>query len=421
MRVLERLRGQGLRRFTENLLSLATLNVATYLFPLILVPILLARLGQVNYSIILFVQSTMAYLLGFTDFGFSLTGTKLISRSRDDSGRVREIFWMIILTKIALFCLAVIVLVLLKEFTTLLKYEGRLFVWGTIQVLGQVLLLDWYFRGINELRALSIFNLIVRSLSFGFLLALVQEPDDILLVLQITGLVSLTLGLIVFFICIRRVGFARPHRQWWQQDFRGLWHNGLTGLLNTTSRQGHLFIMRQLLTESAFAPYSIAFKIVISAYAILSALPQTIFAHMGDKVHDPVKFARWLRNFLIINVLVYLVAALALIGGVPLLLRVLTFESSPELFVAVLRRQSVMLACAGVSTVLGATFGVLTGRERTLFYTLLVANLAMIAFLVMAHINQASLLLYAWTLPILEAVWAILLLHNYLKYRKMLV
>ena len=420
MQVPERLWGQGLRRFTENLLSLTTLNIASYFFPLILVPILLARLGQINYGIVLFVQSTMAYLLGFTDFGFSLTGTKLISRDRSSPSRVREVFWMIVLTKLALFCLASVALVFVHARTPLLKYEGDLFIWGAVPVFGHILLLDWYFRGTNELRAISIFNFAVRAMSFVLLLLVIHEREDYLMVLKVNGMVTLALGIAVFVACVRRVGFARPRWSWWRVDLDGLWHNGLTGLLNIVSRQGHLLIIRQFLDPAAFAIYGIAFKVVISAYAILSALPQTIFAHMGDKVTDPRRFSRLLRNFLAINVSAYLTAALVLIVGAPLLLRIISIDDSPELFVEVLRRQAVMLVFAGVTTILSATFGVLTGRERILFYTLLAASLAMVVCLVWLHYAQASLVQYAWTVPIMEMVWAGLLLQTYLGYRRKL-
>jgi len=418
MQIPEGWRGHGWRRFAENLVSLATLNVSTYLFPLILVPFLLAQLGQEGYSVVLFVQAVMAYLQGLTDFGFSQTGAKLIARDRDRTARVRQVFWMVVLTKLGLFVLAGGLIALIHARTDLLHYPGDLFVWGSLQVVGQALLVDWYFRGLNELRVISGFNLAVRALSFGFILALVRDPSDIIVVLQVNGLVSLGLGLGIFAWCLRRLGFARPRAHWWREDFSGLWYNGLTGLLNTISRHGHLVIMRQFLDVPVFAVYSVSYKIVMSAYSVLAALPQTIFSHMGDKVHDPPVFRRWLGRFLAANATIYTAAALALLLGAPLLARLLAVEEPVAAFVGVLRRQSVMLAAAGVTTVLSATFGVLTGRERTQFRTLLAANVAMVVYLAAAARGGVGLDIYAWTLPLIEVVWALLLLRVYAMWRR---
>ena len=67
----------------RNIASLGFLQFTNYLVPIIVIPILLNRIGLEKYGIISLAQGIMNILVAITDYGLNLTGTRLISQSKN--------------------------------------------------------------------------------------------------------------------------------------------------------------------------------------------------------------------------------------------------------------------------------------------------------------------------------------------------
>ena len=66
-----------------------------------------------KFGFLSFVTSIITYFLVFTDYGFNLTATRLVSINRSNNDKVSEIFSSVITLKMALFFASFIVLSLL--------------------------------------------------------------------------------------------------------------------------------------------------------------------------------------------------------------------------------------------------------------------------------------------------------------------
>ena len=88
--------------FQKNFTILMTLQVSTYLAPLLTLPWLARVLGPNEYGRLSFGLAFTAYFISLTNFSFSLTATPKISINRESREQRSKVFWETIITQAAL-------------------------------------------------------------------------------------------------------------------------------------------------------------------------------------------------------------------------------------------------------------------------------------------------------------------------------
>ncbi|MFX9912081.1 oligosaccharide flippase family protein, partial [Acinetobacter baumannii] len=85
--MLARFRGLLRHGLVQNVLALYGVQIANYLFPLITVPYLARVLGPKGWGMVAFAQAFGQYLMLVVEYGFSLSATREVARSRDSLER----------------------------------------------------------------------------------------------------------------------------------------------------------------------------------------------------------------------------------------------------------------------------------------------------------------------------------------------
>src|SRR5579862_9450120 len=88
--------------FRKNFTILMTLQVSTYLAPLLTLPWLARVLGPSEYGRLAFGLAFTAYFISITNYSFGLTATPKISINRENRALRSQVFWETILTQSAL-------------------------------------------------------------------------------------------------------------------------------------------------------------------------------------------------------------------------------------------------------------------------------------------------------------------------------
>ena len=88
------------RLIIQSVGSLGVLQMTNYLVPVLVIPLLLARVGLESYGMIVLAQGIMNFAVAITDFGLNLTGTRLISQAKGDLSLERTLTQKILVIKI---------------------------------------------------------------------------------------------------------------------------------------------------------------------------------------------------------------------------------------------------------------------------------------------------------------------------------
>lgn len=130
---------EGNKLVFKNVFFLSLMQGANYILPFITIPYLVRTIGIEKYGLIAFAQSFAAYFVIFTDYGFSLSATKLISINRNDSKKISEIFSSVLYVKLVFVILSIIISTIIIFSFKKFYSEYEIFYFSLLVLIGQML------------------------------------------------------------------------------------------------------------------------------------------------------------------------------------------------------------------------------------------------------------------------------------------
>ncbi|MFY0626310.1 MAG: oligosaccharide flippase family protein [Reichenbachiella sp.] len=315
---------RGERKISKNIVYLGTVQGANYIVPLLIIPILLNRIGLDNYGMVALAQGIMNIFIAFVDFGFNITGTRLISQSQN----VRErslIVSKIYCAKLVLIIVGFLILVVSTSFIPQWKENSILIITSYGIVVGQGLFPTWYFLGIEKTGLLALLNLLSRILYLIGILLLVHSVDQVLLVNISSGVAWISVSTIGIIIIYRDLGYTSVRGGFGVlstiQFARSNFSIFLSNFLNTGFRTSGIILAGFFLNTVGLGIYSILDKVlmlIVNAYIVVfsGVFPQVCsLAKRGKK-----EVIQFFRIFIPrISILVIFGIAVLLIFGAPIL------------------------------------------------------------------------------------------------------
>ena len=131
----------------SNFFALSVVQGANFLIPLIIMPYVISRIGINWFGIISVAQVTMIYLSTIADYGFSLTATREVAlyRNEPNTEKISRIFFTVLSTKLIITALLFLMLLVLVVIIPFFKTNFLLYMAGFAYVIGQSLLVSWFF------------------------------------------------------------------------------------------------------------------------------------------------------------------------------------------------------------------------------------------------------------------------------------
>jgi len=274
---------QGNRSLREGIASLAIVQGAEYLIPLLALPYLLRVLGPEEFGKIAFVQAFCMYFVVATEYGFNLTGTRLIAIHRHDKQALSRTFWEIQCIKGTLFAASAILLALLIAlFGKLNNLSGILFV-GLLPVLGCVMYPLWLLQGLERMREAAMLMIAARVAMLCGVLMFVNGPNDLLLAAALQFGATPIAGIASWVLLVRGrdVHWVSPSIGGLMRNMSESWHTFLATAASTLYRSSNAVILGLMSGPAAVAYYSLAEKIVKAAQEVNRPISQATYPRIS--------------------------------------------------------------------------------------------------------------------------------------------
>lgn len=276
-------------------MALFSLRGIEYIIAFVTFPYLLHVLGPSKFGAITFVQSLITYGNIITDFGFNLTAPRDISQA--DEKQIPRHFSSILIAKIILLLLVIILgSILLYCFND--QIDIVLIICVIPSLIGNVLFPSWYYQGIQQMKFITIFNIIAKGSSVFGIFWLVNDSNDycIAALLQaITPLLAGILSLLMLTFTNREL-FCCPSLNDIREKYQDGWDIFISTVFINLYTNSNVVILKILTNDTCVGYYSAASKIIDILKGVLTPISNAIFPHVSALVQksqaDAIIFLR---------------------------------------------------------------------------------------------------------------------------------
>lgn len=184
-----------MQRIIKNMTALGVLQIANYLIPLLVLPVISRVLGASLFGSVGYAQNIVSYLTLLVNFGFEYSATRQIALAGDDLVRKRHLFWAVIFAKGMLLLLSFAVLAVLPLCMERVACDPRLYLYTALTNIGIVFFPTWYLQGEQQMDKMAWANFFAKLLGAVLVIALVREAAAYRLYPLLLSLASIAVGI----------------------------------------------------------------------------------------------------------------------------------------------------------------------------------------------------------------------------------
>lgn len=277
------------RRVIENILSLGSLQAASYLLPLLTLPYLAHVLGPEDLGRIAFALAFAQIFVMLSEYGFNLTAANEISVNRDNPKKVAQIFSAVTVIRAAFMIAGFVVLLIMVKTIPRFQQDMPIYLSSYMLVVGSVLFPQWLFQGLEQLKIVSMLQIFTRVISTVGIFLLVKTREDLLWAVWLQSAHMALAGLLTIPFIVRAMRGVRlqwPARVALISQLREGWHIFISSLAANSYTTSSVFILGLVLTPLAVGYYSVAEKLVRALLMMFGPIIQAIYPYISKMAHD---------------------------------------------------------------------------------------------------------------------------------------
>lgn len=303
-------------RLLENIFSMVTLRAMEYIISFALVPYLLRVLGPAQYGAITFMQGIIGYFNLCITYGFNMTAPRNIAQAekKDIPLLFSTYLWCMVLLWVIVTILFFIGYILLKS---ILPIHLDLPLFGAVytSIIGLVIFPIWYFQGIQQMRYITILNMIGRISTMILIFILVKSPEDYVLAAFLQSCTSMFAGI----LCWKVIHDMTPgilHKPVWKEmkeAYKEGWQIFLSTLAINLYTTSDVVILGVFTDNTIVGYYSGADKLIKCIKKGVGAVNDAVYPYISKVMKE--SYERGI-HFLRKQLLVYTICGS--IGGITL-------------------------------------------------------------------------------------------------------
>ncbi len=407
--IINKIKTKDGKTLLSNFFSLSFLQIASYIFPLITLPYLSRVIGVTYFGEIAFASTIIVYFQTFVDYGFIFSSVRDISKNRDKTETVSIIFSTTMYARMILTIISFIFFIVIIYAIPFL-YEMRVVLFFTFLIVpGHAMFAEWLFQGIEKMKYITIFNLLMKAIFTICIFVFIKDKTDYYLQPLFTALGYITSGLISLIVIYNyNIRFVKVP---------------ITDILRSIKNNTDLFInqlfpnlynsLSTLLLgvihgNSANGIFDAGYRFSGTFQQFFNIVSRTFFPFLSRKSNSHKLYAK-------INIILSACISVILFLTAPLIIKLFF---TPEFYdgIYVLQILSFSIFFLVVSNVYGTNYLIIKGYEKNLRIATMYASI--ISFF--AAIPLIYFYSYIGVAIIISFARGLIALFVYIQYRKVL-
>lgn len=165
----------GIKR---NILYTSVLTTSNYVFPLLVFPYVARVLGVTNIGLCNFVDNIINYFILFSMMGINIMGNREIASEKHDKISLSHTFSSLFTLNAITTTIALAFLIGAIYAIPTLRENKELMWFGAVKLISNFMLIEWFYKGMEEFRYITIRTILVKSLYVISIFLLVKTETD---------------------------------------------------------------------------------------------------------------------------------------------------------------------------------------------------------------------------------------------------
>lgn len=345
-----------INKLAENITSLISLKGAEYILNFILFPYLVRVLGVERFGSIIFMQSIVQYGIILVDYGFNLTGPRDIARASEQK-QVSQIFSNIMAGKFLILFIVTLESVFMIQFLEEIGYnfDSKLYWAVYLLVVGNFAFPVWFFQGIQQMRYITLFNVIARSVTVALVFIFVKEPDDYLLAALFQSMTLLIAGCFSLLVIKKQFSYVLIKPSWIgiRQTLIEGWHIFVSTIAINIYTTTNTVVLGALTNNTVVGYFGTANKLIDCVKGVMFTLNQAVYPYVSNKLKEGIaQTINFIKKYFLVYCGGTLLGGIVLLIVAPLVVRIL-FGPGYEKSIFILRLMAFLPFIISISNVFG--------------------------------------------------------------------
>lgn len=267
----------------KNYIYLLMIQGANFILPLITIPYLVRTLGINKFGIVMVAQSFAILLTIITEFGLDMSATRQVALIKNDKRKVSQYFFDVFFLKMFLVIVAFIILAFFIFYVDKFSREYLVYFFSFGMVFGQALFPAFFFRGIEEMRIVTIINVLAKVIFTISVFIIIKTPGDYYYVPILNGLGFILSGCLGFILSLKYVSFMKPIFNEAISIAKESFSLFLSNLAVSFYTKINTLIVGIFISDSVAGVYSSMEKLVVATKSIYIPLYQALFPNIVVK------------------------------------------------------------------------------------------------------------------------------------------
>lgn len=208
----------------RNAVALGSIQIATFLLPLVAIPYLSRVLGPSAFGTLVLAQSMSFMLLVIVDYGFSTWGAREAATVRNDPQALNLLMRDIMSAKMLLALVAALVTIVATFALPVVREDPVLALLAWTAALAQGITPMWLLIGLEHVRGIAVLQLGTRAVIVALTFVVVRDDGAVRLAMGLFTLASVLPAIVTIAMAGRHVDYLRPQLRRAVRPIRDAWH-----------------------------------------------------------------------------------------------------------------------------------------------------------------------------------------------------
>lgn len=269
----------------HNFVYNSILTVSNYLFPLITYPYISRVLGPINLGAFNFIDSIINYYILFSMMGIGTIAIREIAKTKESPKEMTKVFSsLFVLNSISTFIVLIILFISVSAIPKLYEHKDLMYI-GAIKLIFNYLLIEWFFKGIENFKYITQRSIIIKSFYVIAVFVFIRDSQDYKICYLLSVIMIVLNAILNIFYSRRFVVFSFKNIDF-KPYVRSFFVLGIYGLLISMYTSFNVAYLGFVSNEAEVGYYTTATKLYSILLSLFTAFTTVMLPRMSFLVSE---------------------------------------------------------------------------------------------------------------------------------------